>query len=160
VSNDQQHIFVTRHGARIDNGPDRYPNWLHQQKRHQRRTDAHLSPIGNEEARELALAIQQRCQEQSITLQYIVSSPFIRCLETAHAVALFMKKTVLIQVEPGISEVGSSSSSMGSEEELITRDNYKFSSFIHTTYVPIVKRTELRGSAEGATVRQRAVQNE
>ncbi|CAB9517895.1 CONTAINS InterPro DOMAIN s Phosphoglycerate mutase (InterPro IPR013078), PRIB5 (InterPro IPR012398) [Seminavis robusta] len=129
-------IFVTRHGARADNGPDRDPQWL-QKAGHGRRVDSPLSPLGHQEAMELATELHKRCSDMMII---IISSPYIRCLETAEAVALKFQTT--IKVEPGISEVGSTSSSMGSQQELET-SNYSFSSLIDPSYVPVMTRDAL-----------------
>lgn len=47
-----QHIFITRHGARIDNGPDCDINWL-QNSNHNRKDDPHISKHGINAANEL-----------------------------------------------------------------------------------------------------------
>jgi broad specificity phosphatase PhoE len=77
----------------------------------------------------------------------LVSSPYIRCLETAQAVAQHCSIPT-IHVEPGIAEVGSTPSSMGSDEELTTQ-NYSFSSFLNTSYQPVLTRQELSGREGG-----------
>ena len=51
-----EHVFVTRHGARIDNGPDADRGWL-SKAGHVRRDDPHLSSSGKIAAEELAAAL-------------------------------------------------------------------------------------------------------
>ena len=79
----EAHVYVTRHGARIDNGPDADPQWLFKAG-HGRRDDPHLSPAGRVAASELAERLATSCVPR---VAHIVSSPHVRCLETATAVA-------------------------------------------------------------------------
>ena len=136
--------FVTRHGARLDNGPDRDPKWF-QNVSHNRRGDAPLSPIGHQEAKELAMELYKRCN----TKLMIVSSPYIRCLETANAIVEYFQQhskqhPYTIHIEPGIAEVGSTAMSMASKQELLDESVYAFAKNINTNYVPILQRQDLK----------------
>jgi broad specificity phosphatase PhoE len=128
-------VFVTRHGARIDNGSDSDTQWL-RKAAHGRRNDAHLSPSGHQAALELAADLVRRQEKDGITLDHIVSSPFVRCIETANAVAEAIDRT--IKVEPGIAEVGSSASQMASQTELEAQFPR-----IDPDYSPVMPRDEL-----------------
>lgn len=139
-------VFVTRHGARIDNGPDRDRNWL-QRSGHGRREDAHLSPLGRQEAEELASELvrrqrQQRAEGSGPLLDHIVSSPFVRCVETADAVARALD--LGIKVEPGIGEVGSDPSQMAAQQDLEAQFPR-----IDPDYRPAVPRDKLPRSERG-----------
>jgi len=166
-------VFVTRHGARLDNGPDRDPQWLSKAP-HNRRTDAPLSPLGHVEAQELAHELFQRIQKAGVVAAktedlVIVSSPYIRCLETAEAVARYWSSQIssnnnnnnnnskiTIKVEPGIAEVGSTASSMGASQELEKDGAYSFSSWLDTTYEPVMTRANLphREYGDGAAAQR------
>lgn len=99
-----------------------------------------MSPLGHQEAHELAQELLRLSQNDStIELRHVVSSPYIRCLETAHVVAKAFD--IQIQVEPGLAEVGSTGTSFGSQEELELQ--YAFSSRIDTTYAPVMLRKDL-----------------
>ena len=139
-------VFVTRHGARIDNGPDRDSNWL-QMAGHGRRQDAYLSPMGHIAASQLASEfIRRQAQQpglQNRVLDHIVSSPFLRCMETAEAVARSLN--LKIKVEPGIAEVGADSTQMASQAELEQR----FASTIDRDYIAVMSREELPGKNGG-----------
>ena len=139
-------VYVTRHGARIDNGPDRDRKWL-EKAGHGRRQDAHLSRLGHVAASELATEFSrrqdQRTPEEGKILDCIVSSPFLRCMETAESVAKSLNLKIL--VEPGIAEVGSDSTQMASKIELEQR----FASTIDHDYQPVMSSDELPGSNGG-----------
>ena len=145
-STTNMNVYVTRHGARIDNGPDRDRKWL-ERAGHGRRHDAHMSPLGHTAASELATEFVKRQEQQQLSepkiLDYIVSSPFLRCMETAEAIAKSMN--LKIMVEPGISEVGANSTQMASQIEL----KRKFASTIDHDYEPVMSRDELPGSNGG-----------
>lgn len=130
----QQHqIFVTRHGARQDNGPVRDSQWL-TKIGHGRRKDAPLSSHGHKASQELAEALRNHYdKEQSF---FIISSPLLRCMETAQAVSQVWKTPIC--VEPGIAEVGSRPSHMGTLEELKQR---QFT--IDAAYAPVMAADQL-----------------
>ena len=147
-------VVVTRHGARIDNGPDADRDWL-SKAGHDRRADPHLSPCGKVAAEELASALAAA----EVQLTHIISSPYVRCIETADAVARRLKLD--IKVEPGISEVGTSYHKLLPFDELAA-------SFprIATTYEPVLPHSEIgpensdgqaarRASATALEVRER-----
>ena len=147
-------IFVTRHGARLDNGPDRDPKWF-QTIAHHRREDPPLSPMGHQQAEELAIEIYKRCCKSSTSQKIqIFSSPHIRCLETADSIAKYFASkvknddpittTTTIKVEPGIAEVGSTAQSMASQEQLLDCSNCTFSARIDTSYQPVMMRQDLQ----------------
>jgi len=146
-------VLVSRHGARIDNGSGCDRDWLRKAE-HGCRHDPHLSPSGRTAALELAAEIVARRQlaqnghvpsgeSKSVVISYVVSSPFIRCVETAHAVAEALD--VMIQIEPGISEVGSKPLHIAySQEQLIS----KFPGRIDVEYKPVMDRSELSSTNE------------
>eukprot|EP00957_Ditylum_brightwellii_P060708 4608983-Ditylum_brightwellii.AAC.1 len=94
-----QHIFVTQHSATINNGPYWDWQWLSKVKAHRCNTDTHLSPLGHEEAQELATELQKQFQHTDTSLHHIISSLYIWCLETAHAVS--QASNLFIKVEAG-----------------------------------------------------------
>lgn len=86
-------IFVLRHGEREDY-VDR--NWL-QKHPNLAPDDPPLAQKGHQQAKETA---QRLANEQ---IDFIVSSPYLRCVETANYVAEMLNKSIFI--EPGICEV-------------------------------------------------------
>ena len=90
-------VFVTRHGARIDKEDSQ---WL-RKAGHSRRDDPHLSADGHQGAQELAVHLA--AQQPTFKLQHIVTSPFVRCVETAYPIAEVLDLPLL--VEPGICEI-------------------------------------------------------
>ena len=147
-----RHVFVTRHGARLDNGPDGRRDWL-AKIGHGRPQDAPLSPHGHKAATELAQALLQWQEENpNSVINHIVSSPFLRCVETAQAVARTLH--LVIKIEPGIAEVGSRPSHMASLEEIQAR----FPNLIDTTYSEILSRSQLPTNeySDGAAARRTA----
>lgn len=92
-------VYLTRHGARIDSDDHR---WLSKCS-HGRADDPHLSPGGKTGASELAQHLKQLQKEEGWKSLHIVSSPYIRCMETANAIAQALDTP--IKVEPGIAEV-------------------------------------------------------
>ena len=141
-------VYVTRHGARIDNGPDADRNWL-RAAGHSRRDDPHLSPSGEQGAQELA----QRLAADTPRVSHIVSSPFVRCVQTADAVAAALGLS--IRVEPGVSEVLTTfPPGLLPEADLQARFPR-----IDAAYEPVVRRDELRrerGDGEAARRAERA----
>ncbi len=83
-------IWIARHGNREDFVD---PRWV---ERAERRFDPGLSPDGHEQARELA----NRLAGENITRIY--SSPYLRTVETAHAIAERLDLEVFL--EPGFGE--------------------------------------------------------
>jgi broad specificity phosphatase PhoE len=83
-------IWIARHGSRIDFVD---PDW-HAAATHP--YDPPLCPEGGEQARQLG----ERLQKESIA--HIFASPFLRTVETAHAVASTLDLPV--KLEPGFSE--------------------------------------------------------
>lgn len=151
-----RHVFVTRHGARIDNGPDRDPRWL-QKAAHDRIADPHLSPSGMAAAAELAAALAA----SAVRVAHVVSSPHVRCVQTADAVAA--KLGLPICVEPGIAEVGAWAHKLLSPADLAAAFPR-----VDARYVPAVAREQLspehgdsaaaaRARAAALTVRERLV---
>ncbi|KAL7468670.1 hypothetical protein ACHAXS_008909 [Conticribra weissflogii] len=145
-------VFLTRHGARIDNED---PQWL-KKCSHYRSDDPHLSPSGITAAKELARKFKRMQDEDGEgscwKLTHIVSSPYIRCIETANEVALELGD-VSIKVEPGIAEVNTSRN-----PGFLDVDGLK-SSFplIDDSYVPVVSREHLELEySDGAAAKRSA----
>lgn len=128
-------VYVTRHGARIDNSPvDSDSSWM-RKAGHRRRDDPHLSPSGEAAAVELARRLKSTKGDEPAV---IVTSPFVRCVQTADAVAAALDLKIV--VENGICEVLSTfPPGLLSLEELAARFPR-----IDTTYSPVVTRDELR----------------
>mmetsp|Transcript_31632 Transcript_31632/g.38725 ORF Transcript_31632/g.38725 Transcript_31632/m.38725 type:complete len:224 (+) Transcript_31632:91-762(+) len=85
-------VFMTRHSARIDSDGTKWtPLPGHS------RDDVHLSPRGEEASQQLSKRLE------SVPLSHIVSSPFIRCLQTVAPIA--RAKELKIKIEPGLCEV-------------------------------------------------------
>ena len=140
----REHVFVTRHGARIDNGPDADAQWL-AKAGHGRPDDPHLSPSGLVAAAELAA----RLAASEVRVAHVVTSPYLRCVQTANAVA--ERLGVAIKLEPGISEVGAFAHTLLTTAELA-------SSFprVDTSYVPAVELSELKPEHSDAAAAHRA----
>lgn len=143
---DRSSIYLTRHGARID-ALD--PHWLNKSS-HSRADDPHLSPAGQTSAVELAQALSRLKQSGECRLMHIVSSPYIRCVETANAVAKVMELS--IKIEPGIAEVNSSCN----PGFLGARELKKQFPLIDTSYVPVMKKEELRVEYSDGVCAQRS----
>lgn len=126
-------VYLTRHGARIDTEDSR---WLSKCD-HNRRDDPHLSSNGKVGAHELARKMKKLQQEDGWETLHIVSSPYIRCIETANEVATVLNTT--IKVEPGIGEVNSSQNPGFLDT---TKLKEQFPS-IDTTYKPALNRVDL-----------------
>lgn len=127
-------VFLTRHGARIDSDDHR---WLAKCS-HNRANDPHLSPAGEIGAVELAQKMKElQTAEDGWKSLHIVSSPYIRCMETSHAVAQALNAS--IKVEPGIAEVNSSRRPDFLDAVELKQ---KFPS-IDTSYIPAMNREEL-----------------
>lgn len=141
-----EHVFVTRHGARIDNGPDADRNWL-AKAGHSRREDPHLSPSGRIAAEELASAlIRGQIFGQG---SHVVCSPYVRCIETAEAVA--KRFGLKIKVEDGLSEVGTADHKLLPLSELVQQ----FPS-IDTTYEPVTPRSQIKPEVGDGQAARRA----
>ena len=144
-------VFVTRHGARIDNSPtDRDANWL-KHAGHSRRDDPHLSPHGERAAAELAAKLKA---QTAFPIAHVVSSPFVRCMQTADAVARALD--LPIKVEPGICEVlHAFPPRLAASTELAARWR------IDDAYTPVVGVSDLqreRSDGEAARRSQRAAE--
>ena len=126
-----QHVFITRHGARIDNGPDSDPQWLGKAG-HGRRHDPHLSASGLQASEELAACLSA----EAAGLAHVVSSPYVRCVQTADAVAA--RFNLGIKIEPGIAEVGASAHKLLSPAELAAHFPR-----VDTSYTPVMAHADL-----------------
>ena len=126
-------VYLTRHGARIDTQD---PSWL-QKSTHNRSEDPHLSPAGQTSAVELAQAFTRLQHQSGVQLAHIISSPYIRCVETAHVVAEAMG--VDVKIEPGIAEVNSSRT----KQFLDATDLKAQFPLIETSYSPVLKYNDL-----------------
>ena len=86
-------VYMTRHAARADRQQKWGPLPGHSEE------DCELSPDGEASAAEL------KNKFDSITLAHVVSSPFLRCIQTVLPIAI--AKGLQIKIEPGIGEVDS-----------------------------------------------------
>jgi len=77
----KQKLFLLRHGARVD---AHNPNW---RKFAERPYDPPLAPYGYEQARMAADTIQEHLADRSHDEFCVLSSPFLRCVQTAEIVA-------------------------------------------------------------------------
>ncbi|CAL1142831.1 unnamed protein product [Cladocopium goreaui] len=137
-------VFLTRHGARIDK-EDRH--WL-SKAGHHRRDDPQLSPAGHLGAAELAAKCHQLHQERPFA--HIISSPFVRCVETALPVAKSLE--LPIKVEPGICEILTVFPPGFLDAEELQKD---FGS-IDLSYQPFLQRSQLRGESSDFQAAERA----
>ena len=80
---------------------------------------------------------------------HIVSSPYVRCVETADAVASRLGVPILI--EPGIGEVGCAAHTLLSTDELGARFAH-----IDTAYVPCVARSDIPAEHSDGQAARRA----
>ena len=133
-------VFVTRHGARIDKEDS---GWL-TRAGHGRRDDPHLSAAGERGAAALADRLATGADAR---VRFIVTSPFVRCVQTAHIIAERLDLPVL--VEPGVCEILSTfPPGLLPLDELARRFPR-----IDKTYEPVVPVAELRperGDSEAA----------
>eukprot|EP00970_Alexandrium_tamarense_P015896 scaffold5681_cov196-Alexandrium_tamarense.AAC.13 len=137
------HVFLTRHGARVDTEDQQ---WLRKCS-HNRSDDPHLSSAGRKGALELAAEIAR--QVDGCTVAHIVSSPYVRCVETAHIVAEVIG--VDVKIEPGIAEV-KSSRTPGFLDVVELQRQYPL---IDTTYTPIMASGDLsREYSDGACAKR------
>mmetsp|Transcript_52199 Transcript_52199/g.117573 ORF Transcript_52199/g.117573 Transcript_52199/m.117573 type:complete len:224 (+) Transcript_52199:44-715(+) len=124
-------VFLTRHGSRIDK-EDR--NWL-QKAGHRRDDDPHLSSAGEEQASQLAVKMAAIHAEDS--LAHIVSSPFVRCVQTALPIAEALG--LPIKIEAGICEI----LDRFPPKFLDTKELHDLYPLVDTTYESIVARSSL-----------------
>jgi broad specificity phosphatase PhoE len=131
-------VYLTRHGARIDSEDS---DWL-KKCNHNRYDDPHLSESGVVGAEELAKRIKVMSDESiskgQSPIMHIVSSPYIRCVETASKIGEALN--IPIKIEPGIAEVNSSRK----QPQFLDADELKqqFPS-VDLTYKPIMTREDL-----------------
>ena len=105
---------------------------------HNRGDDPHLSDDGKIGAHELAQRMVALQQEEGWDILHIVCSPYIRCIETANAVAEALHNST-IKVEPGIAEVNSSYT----PGFLDTYELKQQFPLVDTTYKPALYRADL-----------------
>eukprot|EP01084_Bolivina_argentea_P299218 515742_1 len=107
-------IFVVRHGERIDYVDK---NWINKVN-HNRYRDPYLANKGIKQCKETAFKLNQILNEyynindnNDKTLQLsednivVISSPYIRCVQTATLICKQLNYKSKIKIEPGISEV-------------------------------------------------------
>ena len=121
-------VYLTRHGARIDSDDS---EWL-KKCNHNRSDDPHLSPSGHIAAKELAKRLRKTLPDNHI--KHIISSPYIRCVETANAIAKELH--IQIKIEPGVAEVNSCRNPQLLDAEQL---QIQFPS-IDSTYTPVMTR--------------------
>jgi broad specificity phosphatase PhoE len=122
-------VYVTRHSARADQD-ERY--WMplpgHAPD------DTHLSQQGQEATEQLTRRFA------NVHIQHIVSSPYLRCLQTVASIAIH--KNIRIKIEPGICEVLDGVYPPGFLDPQQLVDSHRFP--IDLEYRPVVSREELR----------------
>jgi broad specificity phosphatase PhoE len=94
LSKDVQVIWVVRHGDRLDNFD---PTWRKAAQNHE---DTPLSPLGHEQAAEVATAIRNTGH----TVSHIIASPFLRTIQTS--LPLSQQLQVPIKLEESVWETG------------------------------------------------------
>lgn len=124
-------VYLTRHGARIDSDDS---DWL-KKCHHNRSDDPHLSPSGRIGAQELAQRLKTSLSGNRI--KHIVSSPYIRCVETANVIA--QELNLQIKIEPGIAEVNSSRKPQFLDTDQLQRQFNR----IDVHYMPAMSREDL-----------------
>eukprot|EP00928_Gymnodinium_smaydae_P067489 TRINITY_DN5046_c0_g1_i4.p1 TRINITY_DN5046_c0_g1~~TRINITY_DN5046_c0_g1_i4.p1 ORF type:complete len:878 (+),score=194.02 TRINITY_DN5046_c0_g1_i4:144-2636(+) len=132
-SGSKDDVLLTRHGARIDKEDRR---WL-QKAGHGRVHDPHLSCGGELGAKELATRLASFHKDQPVA--HIVSSPFVRCVQTAMPVAEALG--LPIKIEPGICEILSSPDCRA--QFLDTAELARNFPCIDESYQPVVSREQL-----------------
>ncbi|CAJ0604654.1 unnamed protein product [Cylicocyclus nassatus] len=85
-------LWFVRHGERVDNVDK---SW---KKTAKRWDDPPLSPRGHQQAREVGTALAQE------PIDYVICSPFTRCLETATGILAAKKISPPVWIEPGLGE--------------------------------------------------------
>ena len=121
---DTSDVYMTRHAARADRQSRWRPLPGHSNE------DCEISNDGEESAAEL------KKKFDPIHLSHIVSSPFLRCIQTVLPIAV--AKGLPIKIEPGIGEVGST----GFWDAHRSASEHSFP--IDLNYKPILPRHELQ----------------
>jgi broad specificity phosphatase PhoE len=88
----EQIIWLLRHAERLDEVD---PTWA---KTASRPFDPPISEKGVKQAQQTAKYLK----EKNFRIDRIISSPFLRCMQTAHEISLFFNKPICI--EPGVCE--------------------------------------------------------
>ncbi|CAD6197261.1 unnamed protein product [Caenorhabditis auriculariae] len=122
MSASKRTIWVVRHGERVDNVDKKWkannPDiW----------DDPPLTLRGLQQAREVALRL---CNEN---IDYVITSPFTRCVETAREILSVHPGTAPVYIEPGLSENLSSCKSPPGEMMSRIDDTYQP---VYTTLPP------------------------
>lgn len=96
-------VFVARHGEREDY------QWTHRgeswQAQAERPWDTPLTAAGHQQGRALGIGVAQHCDQLGLApVTRIVSSPLIRCVQTANTAALSLGLDRGVGIEAGISE--------------------------------------------------------
>ena len=92
-------IFVVRHGERIDYVDK---NWINKVN-HNRYRDPYLADKGIKQCKETATKLTKILNDKNDLM--IISSPYIRCCQTASIIAKELNYKSSIKIEPGICEV-------------------------------------------------------
>jgi broad specificity phosphatase PhoE len=131
AANNNNDVFMTRHSARVDREGNGIYTW--DPLPGHSRDDAHLSEGGLQASQELAKRFDD------ISISHIVSSPFVRCIQTVAPIA--KAKGIPIKVEPGICEVLNAQYPPGfwSAGQLA-----KAGFPIHVDYEPVMTKSQLR----------------
>ena len=103
TDHDEYNIFVIRHGERIDYVDK---DWINKVN-HDRYRDPYLAEKGIKQSKETAIKLLGIFKNKQLSDDnlIIISSPYIRCVQTASLFAKDLNYKSLIKIEPGICEV-------------------------------------------------------
>jgi len=127
-NNSDADVYMTRHSARADSDCEDHeplPGYA--------RDDTHLSKNGEQATVELTDRLQ------NIEISHIVSSPFVRCIQTVTPIA--RSKNIKIKVEPGMCEVLNYSFPPGFHDaQQLLADGFP----VDVKYEPVMSRDKLQ----------------
>ena len=141
----KQSIFIVRHADRYDRhmNKDDYEKACHPDSVH----DTPLSDVGLEQSLKLEkYFVQLMAEEPDLVISNIISSPFLRCLQTSHPVANGLGKRLL--VEKSLGELDSSHISLPDINE-----RYKYFPLIDTAFESLFNPTGKESFPEGTVER-------
>ena len=113
----QIHLFLVRHGDREDYDIKRGAQWKATAARikMQRVKDPPVSSLGHSQARDVAVELQSRRDSLGLTSTVILSSPYLRCIQTATPTAELLDMD--INLENGLAECHFGTNYVKSAEE-------------------------------------------
>ncbi|KHJ90565.1 phosphoglycerate mutase family protein [Oesophagostomum dentatum] len=128
-------LWFVRHGERVDNQNKAWKLTA------ERWDDPPLSPRGHQQAREVGLALANE------PIDYIICSPFTRCVETANGILSVRKSPPPVWIEPGLGE--SLNACMTPPGRPTMEQIKKMCPYVDDSYVPVYKELppEIGGDA-------------